>query len=85
LYKERDEADENLQTIKERRAKRRVEKAASAAARKEFDYSKRTGKSAQGHDESVCLHKQRDEADENLQAIKESCFITAEKGRSSEG
>jgi len=40
-------------------------------ARKEFDYCKRTDKSAQGHDESVCLQKQRDEADIKLQAIKE--------------
>ena len=40
-------------------------------ARKEFDYCKRTDKSAQGHDESVCLKKQIDEIDENLQAIKE--------------
>ena len=46
--------------------------------RKECDYCKKTGKWAQGHDESACLHKQRDEADAKrdeadakLQAIKE--------------
>jgi len=40
-------------------------------ARKECDYCKKTGKWAQGHDESECLHKQRDGADAKLQAIKE--------------
>jgi len=39
--------------------------------RKECDYCKRTGKWAQGHDESVCLHKQRDDAGEKLQTITE--------------
>ena len=47
-------------------------------ARKECDHCKKTGKWAQVHDESACLHKQRDEADAKrdeadakLQAIKE--------------
>ena len=40
-------------------------------AKKYCDYCKKTGKWAQGHDESVCLHKQRDDAGEKLQTITE--------------
>ena len=46
--------------------------------KKPTDYCKKTGKWAQGHDESACLRKQRDEADATLQAIKER---RAGKGR----
>jgi len=39
--------------------------------RTECDYCKKTGKLAQGHDESACSYKQRDKADAKLQTIKE--------------
>jgi hypothetical protein len=37
---------------------------------KECDYCKKTGKWFQGHDESECLHKKKDEAEAGLLAIK---------------
>ena len=40
-------------------------------ARKECDYCKTRGKWFQGHDEAACLHKKRDEADAQLQAIED--------------
>ena len=40
-------------------------------ARKECDYCKTRGKWFQGHDDAACLHKKRDEADAQLQAIKD--------------
>ena len=53
-------------------------------ARKECDYCKKTGKWAQGHDESECLHKQRDGADAKLQAIKERRAGKSRQGTTSE-
>jgi hypothetical protein len=38
---------------------------------KECNYCKKTGKWFQGHDESECLHKKKDEAEVGLLAIKE--------------
>ena len=40
-------------------------------ARKECDYCNKSCNWAQGHDDSSCLHKQRDDAEAKLQAIKE--------------
>jgi hypothetical protein len=47
---------------------------------KECNYCKKTGKWFQGHDESECLHKKKDEAEAGLLAIKERCE-RAVKGR----
>jgi hypothetical protein len=38
---------------------------------KECNYCKKTGKWFQGHDESECLHKKKDEAEAGLLAIEE--------------
>jgi hypothetical protein len=40
--------------------------------KKECNYCKKAGKCFQGHNESECWHKQKDDAEAKLQAIKES-------------
>jgi hypothetical protein len=49
---------------------------------KECNYCKKTGKWFQGHDESECLHKKKDETEAGLLAIKERREHTV-KGRQS--